>query len=68
LNYRLWCGLPTSNNWKAVPREISIDKWNTLRQLYLQVADIDLFTGGLAESPGPNNIKLFTNVISECWN
>jgi peroxidase len=33
--------------------DISQEKWNTLRSLYLRVADIDLFTGGLAEFPVP---------------
>jgi hypothetical protein len=49
--------LPTPDNWQVVPLGISADKWNTLKRLYLRVADIDLFTGGLAEIPGPNVIK-----------
>jgi len=57
LSYRAWCGLPTPDNWQVVPLGISADKWNTLKRLYLRVADIDLFTGGLAEIPGPNVIK-----------
>ena len=50
-SYRQWCGLPTPDNWNTVPPQISIEKWNTLRRLYLKVSDIDLFTGGLAEAP-----------------
>ena len=53
LSYREWCGLPINDNWKIVPSDISQDKWNTLRKLYQRVADIDLFTGGLAENPVP---------------
>ena len=51
LSYRYWCGFPTPDDWNVRPLEISSDKWNTLRSLYLRVADIDLFTGGLAEVP-----------------
>jgi hypothetical protein len=53
LSYRFWCGLPTPDDWQVVPPEISTTKWNTLKRLYLRVADIDLFTGGLAETPVP---------------
>ena len=53
LSYRVWCGRPTPDDWSVIPPEISPSKWNTLKQLYLRVADIDLFTGGLAETPVP---------------
>jgi len=51
LSYRHWCGFPTPDDWNIRPIEISAEKWATLRSLYLRVADIDLFTGGLAEVP-----------------
>jgi len=50
LSYRHWCGLSASDDWNNRPKEISTAKWNTLKRLYLRVADIDLFTGGLAEA------------------
>ena len=53
LSYRVWCGFPTPDDWSVIPPDISPDKWNILRSLYLRVADIDLFTGGLAEAPVP---------------
>jgi peroxidase len=53
LSYRKWCGIPTSDDWSVLPKGISLKKWKTLKKLYLKVADIDLFTGGLAESPVP---------------
>jgi peroxidase len=53
LSYRHWCGFPTPDDWSIRPPDISQEKWNTLRSLYLRVADIDLFTGGLAEFPVP---------------
>jgi peroxidase len=45
--------LSTPKDWQVVPPEISANKWNTLKTLYLRVEDIDLFTGGLAETPVP---------------
>jgi len=53
LSYRVWCGFPTPDDWSVIPPDISPDKWNILRSLYLRVADIDLFSGGLAEFPVP---------------
>jgi len=53
LSYREWCGLPTHNDWNIVPSDVRREKWNTLKKLYSRVADIDLFTGGLAETPVP---------------
>ncbi len=51
LSYRQWCGLFTPDDWNIRPQDISANKWSTLKSLYLRVADIDLFTGGLAEVP-----------------
>jgi len=42
LSYRVWCGFPTPDDWQIIPPDITPDKWNTLRKLYLRVADIDL--------------------------
>jgi peroxidase len=53
LSYRVFCGFPTPDDWNIRPQEISPEKWTTLQSLYLRVADIDLFTGGLAEVPVP---------------
>jgi peroxidase len=51
LSYRQWCGLPATDDWNSPPADVSPDKWNTLKQLYIKVSDIDLFPGGLAEAP-----------------
>ena len=65
LSYREWCGLPAQNDWNVVPSDISRVKWNTLKKLYQRVADIDLFTGGLAENPVPGGTvgKTFACII-----
>jgi hypothetical protein len=67
LSYRQWCGLPAFDDWNNRPQEISADKWSTLKRLYLRVADIDLFTGGLAESvvPGGTVGPTFACIIGQ---
>ena len=60
LSYRKWCGKSTADDWKKVPSDISADKWNALKKLYLRVADIDLFTGALAEDPVKGGVVGFT--------
>ncbi len=51
LSYRKWCGLPAADDWNQPPHDISPEKWETLRSLYIRVGDIDLFTGGVSEHP-----------------
>jgi len=53
LSYRNWCGCSTPDDWNVRPAEIDAIKWATLKTLYERVSDIDLFTGGLAETPVP---------------
>ena len=53
IKYRDWCGLSVPKGWDVPPPDISSAKWNTLKKLYYEVGDIDLFTGGLAEAPVP---------------
>ncbi|CAL8090344.1 unnamed protein product [Orchesella dallaii] len=50
--YRQVCGLQgISNSWSNRPSNIPQDVWQVLGSLYETPADIDLFTGGLAETP-----------------
>jgi len=67
LSYRKWCGFFTPDNWNIRPQDVSAEKWSTLRSLYLRVADIDLFTGGLAEVPvqGGTVGKTFACIIGQ---
>ena len=50
--------------WRIRPTAISINNWRLLRRIYHHPTHIDLFTGGLAETPahggllGPLNTKL----------
>ena len=53
IKYRSWCGLSAPKGWDLPPSDISSSKWNTLKQLYHDVGDIDLFTGGLSEATVP---------------
>ena len=49
--YRKFCNLPPACTWDRPPREIPFQTWKRLQSLYDHPNDIELFTGGLAESP-----------------
>ncbi len=49
LAYRAHFGLESACTWEVPPPEIDMREWNILSKLYTAPADIDLFTGGLAE-------------------
>ena len=49
--YRAFCKLPRACDWAVPPQDISRDKWTALSRLYEHPNDIDLFVGGLAETP-----------------
>jgi peroxidase len=53
LAFRELCGIPADPWWSEQFRPASIPKltWKKLKYLYESPADIDLFTGGLVESP-----------------
>ena len=54
VHYRNLCSNNAPKNWNKRPKDISVENWTKLRTLYTSVADIDLFTGSLAEDTVPN--------------
>jgi peroxidase len=51
VNYRKVCTGLAPNNWNERPFDITAENWAKLRSLYVNVQDIDLFTGSSAEQP-----------------
>lgn len=51
LAYREFCGLSSHHHWYEGPSSIPKDVWKKLQQVYESPEDIDLFTGGLVETP-----------------
>ncbi|KAJ9587987.1 hypothetical protein L9F63_028203 [Diploptera punctata] len=49
--YRAWCNLTRARDFDDLKREIPSPVVENLRRLYIHVDDIDLFPGGLAETP-----------------
>ncbi|PSN31913.1 Peroxidasin [Blattella germanica] len=49
--YRAWCNLTRARDFDDLKREIPSPLVENLRRLYIHVDDIDLFPGGLAETP-----------------
>jgi len=49
--FRSWCGLPTITSFASRPAEVRADAWSRIQSLYATPNDIDLFTGGLIETP-----------------
>ena len=49
--YRIACNLQKAQDFSDLDQEISQDVIRRLRQVYDHVDDIDLFTGGLSETP-----------------
>ena len=54
----LWtaCKLGRLTSFRSRPQEISSGNWAKLGSVYDSVADIDLITGGLAETPMPGAV------------
>lgn len=53
-SYTSWrepCGLERLNNWKDFDKIMNPDTVDRLQNIYDDIDDIDLFTGGLAEKP-----------------
>merc|ERR1712203_1131244 len=51
VDMRTKCGLRRISSFRSTPREIRRDTWQKLKRVYRSVKDIDLYTGGLAETP-----------------
>ena len=49
--YRVACNLKKAQDFSDLDQEISQDVIKRLRQVYDHVDDVDLFTGGLSETP-----------------
>jgi peroxidase len=49
--WRKHCGLTELTSWGAKPAEIETQQWASLSRVYAQPQDIDLYTGGLIETP-----------------
>merc|ERR1719233_1886773 len=47
--YRVKCNLTDLTDWATRPEEIGEIDWNNMKKVYTNVADIDLFVGGIAE-------------------
>ena len=49
--FRELCGLPKACAWNFPPSEIPASTWAELKKVYNHPDDIELFSGGLAETP-----------------
>ncbi len=49
--YRVACNLDRASSFEDLSKEVSVDVIKRLKQVYDSVEDIDLFTGGLSETP-----------------
>ena len=63
--FRLLCGLSELCNWTDKPSNIPLEQWRDLQSVYNSPADIDLYTGGLAEASEPGSAlgKTFQCII-----
>ena len=50
------CGLSKLASFDQKPQDIEEESWALLRSQYKSVADVDLFVGGLAETPVPGAV------------
>merc|ERR1719341_637140 len=50
-SWRKFCGLSSISSMSRRPSEIPTNQWEVLQTLYSSPDQIDLFTGGLAETP-----------------
>ena len=50
------CKLTRLTSFRSRPREIGVSDWRSMGQVYSSVQDIDLITGGLAETPAAGAI------------
>ena len=44
-------GIDCSRGWENKYNDFTEDSWNQLKEIYANPNDIDLFTGGLGQSP-----------------
>jgi len=49
--FRKMCGLESLTSWFNKPKEISLGFWEKLRKVYKTPQQIELFSGGISESP-----------------
>lgn len=49
--YRSLCGLQRAASWEDLTRELPGEAIDRLRQVYQSVDDIELFPGGMSETP-----------------
>jgi peroxidase len=63
VHYRKHCTGEAPTGWQSKPEDISAENWAKLKSLYVSVADIDLFTGSLAEMPVPSGT---VGITSKC--
>ena len=65
--FREFCNLPKLTNWSSKPINIKTEIWDKLQSVYVNVDDIDPFTGGLAEDSVPDGLvgKTFSCIIGQ---
>ena len=51
IRYREFCQLSVPSHWNDKPEDIDNEVWINYQKVYLHVEDIDLFTGGISETP-----------------
>ena len=51
IRYREFCELNVPSNWTDKPQNILEEVWDNFQRVYSDVEDIDLFTGGISETP-----------------
>ena len=50
------CGLFVPSDWDARPEDISQHNWDNINSVYVNVEDIDAFTGAVSETPVPGGL------------
>ncbi len=65
--YREFCGLPRACSWDKPPIEIEFPLWTRLQEIYDRPSDIDLFVGGLMETPYNGGVvgRTFNCIIAQ---
>ncbi len=65
--YREFCGMPRACSWNNPPEEIDPWLWTRLSQFYDRPSDIDLFVGGVVETPYQGGVvgRTFNCILSQ---
>ncbi|XP_064106255.1 LOW QUALITY PROTEIN: chorion peroxidase-like [Macrobrachium nipponense] len=54
--WRVFCGLKSASSFSELSKEMTQDRIDALKKVYMSVEDIDLYAGGVSENPIPGSI------------